>query len=103
MPVPKFIVDVNVGKAVETFLKKEGFDFISVRKINPRMADLEILELSVKENRVVITLDKDFGELVFNARKPHRGVLILRLEEANGAEKVNAAYFEMPQKLFSRL
>jgi len=34
-------------------------------------------------------MDKDFGELVYNSRKPHAGVMILRLEDAKGDEKVD--------------
>lgn len=37
---------------------------------------------------MIITMDKDFGELVFNSGKRHAGVLILRLEDADGDTKV---------------
>ena len=33
-------------------------------------------------------MDKDFGELVYNTGKSHSGVLILRLDDANGNRKV---------------
>ena len=36
---------------------------------------------------MVITMDKDFGELVFRSGQPHNGVLLLRLEDATGMEK----------------
>ena len=38
---------------------------------------------------MVITMDKDFGELVFNSGLNHSGVLLLRLEDAKSDEKVN--------------
>lgn len=60
----------------------------SVRDINPKAKDSEVLRLAVAENRMVITMDKDFGELVYNSGKAHSGVLILRLEDANGAQKI---------------
>ena len=37
---------------------------------------------------MVITMDKDFGELVYNSVLPHAGVLLLRLEDARSEEKV---------------
>jgi predicted nuclease of predicted toxin-antitoxin system len=37
---------------------------------------------------MVVTMDKDFGELVYRSGKKHAGVLILRLEDATGDEKV---------------
>ena len=84
----KFLVDVGVGKKVENWLITNGYDVKSVRDINPKANDSEILHLAVKESRMVITMDKDFGELVYNSGKLHSGVLILRLEDANGDKKV---------------
>jgi len=84
----KFLVDIGVSKKVEKWLQEKGYDVKSVRDINPRAKDSEVLHLAVAENRMVITMDKDFGELVYNSGKAHSGVLILRLEDANGAQKI---------------
>ncbi|MBS3908037.1 MAG: DUF5615 family PIN-like protein [Actinobacteria bacterium] len=84
----KFLVDVGVGKRLEEWLKDQGYDLKSIRDIDPRMLDKEILKVAVFENRMVITMDKDFGELVFNSRLPHGGVLLLRLEDAKSDEKI---------------
>ena len=84
----KFLVDVGVSKKVEKWLIENGYDAKAVRDMNPKAKDSEILQLAVVENRMVITMDKDFGELVYNSGMKHSGVLILRLEDANGAQKV---------------
>jgi predicted nuclease of predicted toxin-antitoxin system len=42
-------------------------------------------------DRMVVTMDKDFGELVYNSKLSHGGVLLLRLEEANSNRKVEIA------------
>ncbi len=84
----KFLVDVGVGKGIETYLREEGYDTKAVRDINPRMSDQEIIRLAVSQNRMVVTMDKDFGELVYHSSMEHRGVLLLRLEDATGAEKL---------------
>lgn len=83
----KFLVDVGVGKKVEEWLQNNGHDTRSVRDIDPRTKDSEILRIAVAEGRMVITMDKDFGELVYNSGRAHSGVMILRLEDANGDEK----------------
>lgn len=83
----KFLIDVGVGKAVENFLNEKGFDVKTVRSINPRMKDIDILRMSVSEDRMIITMDKDFGELVHHYSEEHKGVLILRMEDARGTEK----------------
>ncbi|MBI4824928.1 MAG: DUF5615 family PIN-like protein [Nitrospirae bacterium] len=84
----KFLVDVGVSKKVEEWLKENGYDVKSVRDINPKEKDSEILRLAANESRMVITMDKDFGELVYNSGKSHSGVMILRLDDANGGQKV---------------
>ncbi|MBF0344428.1 MAG: DUF5615 family PIN-like protein [Nitrospirae bacterium] len=84
----KFLVDVGVGKKVEEYLKKEGFYVKAIRYINPCLNDVEILRIAVSEELMLITMDKDFGELVYNSGKAHTGVLILRLDNATGNEKV---------------
>ncbi|KJU81435.1 hypothetical protein MBAV_006376 [Candidatus Magnetobacterium bavaricum] len=86
----RFIVDVGVGKKVEEYLQRVGFYVKSVRDMNPRLRDIEILKIVESEGLMLITMDKDFGELVYNTGKAHGGVLILRLDGANGAEKVEA-------------
>lgn len=84
----KFLIDLGVGKKTENWLKSNGFDIRSVRDIDIRAKDSEILRIAVMENRMVITMDKDFGELVYNMEMNHTGVLILRLEDSTGDEKV---------------
>lgn len=54
----RFIVDVGVGKKVEGWLREAGFDVVSVRDINPRASDSDILKLAVEECRIVLTMDK---------------------------------------------
>ena len=53
----------------------------SVREINPSLSDFDILQIANAEERIIITMDKDFGELVFRLQLPHRGILLIRIEE----------------------
>jgi predicted nuclease of predicted toxin-antitoxin system len=85
----KFLIDVGVGASVVKWLREHGHDAVSVRDIDSRAKDQDILETAVRESRMVITMDKDFGELVYNSGLAHSGVLILRLEDATGQEKVD--------------
>lgn len=83
----KFLVDVGVGRKVEEYLQAHRYDSKSVRDINPSMPDKEIIGIAALEYRMVITMDKDFGELVYHSSMKHCGVLLLRLEDATGLEK----------------
>ena len=84
----KLLVDVGVGKGVENWLRTHGYDVLAVRDLDPRMPDRDILALAVQAERMVVTMDKDFGELVYRSRKLHAGVLLLRLEEARSYERI---------------
>ncbi|MFH1098263.1 MAG: DUF5615 family PIN-like protein [Candidatus Desantisbacteria bacterium] len=74
----RFLVDIGVSKKVEEWLLENGYNMKAVRDMNPRMEDNEILKIAVSENRMVITMDKDFGELVYNSGLAHSGVLLLK-------------------------
>ncbi|GAK50877.1 hypothetical protein U14_02118 [Candidatus Moduliflexus flocculans] len=83
----KFLIDVGVGKEVENYIGQQGYDMKAIRLLDPGMPDEEIILLAYREERMVITMDKDFGELVYHGTKKHCGVLLLRLEDAAGTEK----------------
>lgn len=84
----KFLIDVGVGKGIERYLLEEGYDTKAVRDIDSRMEDENIIHTAVTENRMVVTMDKDFGELVYHCSMKHCGVLLLRMEDATGTEKL---------------
>lgn len=81
------LVDVSAGRAVADTLTALGHDVVSVRDRDPKMIDADILTWAVAEQRLVVTMDKDFGELVYRSGLAHAGVLFLRLEDARTAEK----------------
>ena len=83
----KFLVDVGVGKKVEGYLLEKRYDTKAVRSLDQSMPDQEIIRLAALEKRTIITMDKDFGELVYHSGMDHCGILLLRLEDATGSEK----------------
>jgi predicted nuclease of predicted toxin-antitoxin system len=84
----RLLIDVGVGYLVEEWLRDNSFDIVAVRDLDCTMPDDVILEKAVADNRLVVTMDKDFGELVFQSGKLHAGVLLLRLETETSAEKI---------------
>ena len=83
----KFVLDVGVGHKVHEFLLSQGYDVISILDLDPSMPDSDILHIAERDHRMVVAMDKDFGELVFRSQQKHYGVLLLRLEDATGEEK----------------
>lgn len=59
----KFLIDHNVPKSVGHFLKKRTFDVKFVKDLNPEMTDLQIVILARREQRIVVSNDKDFISL----------------------------------------
>lgn len=50
--------------------------------------DESIIERAYHGNYILITNDKDFGELVFRMMKPHKGVILLRLKDERPKNKI---------------
>lgn len=84
------IVDECLGTLVVRWLESRGHDVTSIRDRFPRLPDSDILALGVREDRIVITIDKDFGDLVFQKLRPHRGVILLRLSDQRAAARIAA-------------
>jgi predicted nuclease of predicted toxin-antitoxin system len=75
----KFLVDENIGKTIVSYLESSGYDVKWIRRVSPGISDIDVIVLALKENRVIITYDLDFGELVFLDDKKHAGILLLRV------------------------
>jgi predicted nuclease of predicted toxin-antitoxin system len=54
-------VDESTGAEVSEKLKQMGFDSLSVIEIMKGAEDIEIIKRAKKENRIIVTNDKDFG------------------------------------------
>ncbi len=84
----RFIVDECTGPSVARWLTTNGHDVVSVSDETPGITDSEVLSRASSEDRILITNDRDFGELIFRDARPHRGVVFLRLEDERPANKV---------------
>ena len=83
MARPKLLLDENIGIIVAAALREKGYDVTSILEDTPGSTDQEVLGLAKKEKRIVVTLDRDFGSLVFRDSERHVGVLFLRLRKEN--------------------
>ncbi|MBA4379543.1 MAG: hypothetical protein C0393_02455 [Anaerolinea sp.] len=84
----RLLADENFpGEAVHA-LRDDGHDVAWVRTDAPGSSDIEILARAQKENRIMITFDKDFGELAFRARLPAASGIILFRVAAPSASHV---------------
>ena len=65
-----------------------GLDVFSVFDEVRGMDDDDIIEKAFIENRILVTTDKDFGEKVFREQRPHRGVVLLHLQDERAANEI---------------
>jgi predicted nuclease of predicted toxin-antitoxin system len=85
----KFLLDVCVSSRMLTqFLIAEGHDVVSAMTIDPRASDKRLLEHALQADCVLLTEDKDFGELAFVQGVPHGPVV--RLVELSVQGQVEA-------------
>ncbi len=84
----RFLVDECTGHAVAQWLRRQNHDVVSVFDEIRGADDRKVIQKAFEQNRILITNDKDFGELVFREKKPHKGVILLRLEDERAANKI---------------
>ena len=85
----KLLLDVCVSsRALTDSLVARGCDVVSGLSIDPRASDEFLLDVALRDDRVLVTEDKDFGELVFVQRLPHGP--IVRLVELTVDQQVQA-------------
>jgi len=86
----RFIVDEYTGPKVAAWLEQEGHDVYSVYDQNPGIDDSQVLDLAVVEDRVLVTCDKDFGDLIFREGRAHCGVVLLRHADLSPAKLITS-------------
>lgn len=84
----RFLVDESAGTAIATLLKDLAHDVLAVAEAMPQADDSVILACALRESRIVVTNDKDFGELIFRAGRAHAGIVLLRLRDESSANRV---------------
>jgi predicted nuclease of predicted toxin-antitoxin system len=76
----RILANENFPKVLVTALRARGHDVIWVRTNAPGSKDRAILEWATSENRILVTFDKEFGELAFRLRLPvSSGVILFRI------------------------
>lgn len=78
----KFLLDESADYPLAPYLRELGHDATAIVHDYPRsIHDRDVLSLANAEERVLITNDRDFGELIFRQQRPHHGVIFFRLGE----------------------
>jgi predicted nuclease of predicted toxin-antitoxin system len=86
----RFLVDECAGPSLARWLREQGHDVFSVFDQARGISDDEVLQIALESERILITVDKDFGEKVFREKRFHHGVILLRLKDERSPNKIAA-------------
>jgi predicted nuclease of predicted toxin-antitoxin system len=76
----KFLLDENADIRVAIHLNALGHNVATVAGDHRAgLPDPEVLALAERDGRILVTDDRDYGELVFQDGMPHAGVIFFRL------------------------
>ena len=81
----RLLADENVSRLVIERLRTCGFEVISVSDTKKGAPDTDVLSAADAEGCILITEDRDFGELVIRQRLSVRGVILLELDRLSNA------------------
>lgn len=82
------LADENLDSRIISALRNESYEVASVFEISPGISDIEVLALGNRLGAIILTEDKDFGELTYRLKKPNNGIVLIRLSGVKIAQKI---------------
>lgn len=79
-PEVKFIADEGFSFPISSILRDKGYDVKWIGDIASGVDDRIVFEISRKEGRIILTEDKDFGELAIRFKCKTSGIILLRID-----------------------
>ena len=81
------VADEGVDRQIVDLLRSEGHDVAYVAELAPGITDEEVLREANGRGALLLTTDKDFGDLIFRRRLVHSGVVLLRVSGLSTPDK----------------
>ncbi|MBN2578557.1 MAG: DUF5615 family PIN-like protein [Pirellulales bacterium] len=79
-------MDRCAGKRLADWLRQQGHDALESAALGPDPGDLALLEIAASDKRILVTIDTDFGELIFREKASHAGMV--RLPDLPAEERI---------------
>lgn len=78
---PKFLANENFMAAGVRVLRNAGLDVVFIAEESPSIKDWQVTNLAIASDRIILTHDRDYGELVFkHGYRPTAGVIYFRMK-----------------------
>lgn len=81
----RFLADENISRHVIERLRAAGVDVTLVPAMHAGSPGDQVLALAVREGRILVTDDRDFGEMILRQRLPVRGLMLLELDRLSSS------------------
>ncbi len=101
----RWLADECVAAPLVVFLRSEGHDVLYVAELAAGLKDPDVIALALREKRLLLTEDKDFGDLVFRRERTVPGLVLMRIGSESPLRKtlrLNAAVERYGEGLFGR-
>lgn len=92
------LANENIPMSVVMALRQDGHDVAWVIETTPGAADEDVLQAAIDQQRLLLTLDKDFGELVFRSGRQAQGIVLVRPPYGQ-PEQLAGRFFADPSRL----
>ena len=79
----RFLADESCDFSVVRALRSSGYDVLAIAEIARRAEDLHVIRMALEQDRILLTEDKDFGQLVFAQAQQSAGVVLIRYPSRN--------------------
>lgn len=84
----RILADENVPRSIVVWLRAEGHDVLYAAESRHRVPDDDLLAEAEAQGYVVLTEDKDFGELIFRDQRNSHGVILLRMDDLSASARL---------------
>jgi predicted nuclease of predicted toxin-antitoxin system len=101
----RWLADECVAAPLVAFLRNDGHDVLYIAESAAGLSDVDVIALALCEKRLLLTEDKDFGDLVFRRERAVPGVVLMRINPDNSVlkmERMTAAIERYGEELFGR-
>lgn len=83
----RFVANENIPISSVRQIRAAGHEVLAVAEHKPSIADVDVLSWAVQEGAIVLTFDRDYGELIYRHQMPTPvGVVYFRFQPATPDE-----------------
>jgi predicted nuclease of predicted toxin-antitoxin system len=84
----KIVADESVDFGIILALRNIGITVISILEVHSGIMDEQVLSIAIENDSLLITEDKDFGELTYRQKYVHKGILLTRVNDLPRMERI---------------